>query len=272
MPRTTCDSSCVVAPLPTILGWLRPLWRIPAAALLLLSLPVPALPLPGNDRVRRSYCRLLLRSLGVRITVAGDPVRNLPGLLVVSNHMSWADALLVGAVLPGTFVARADLVDWPAIGWAARVMNVIRIDRASLRDLPAVVAAVAQRLRDGRTVVAFPEGTTFCGPDRGRFRPALFQAAIDAGRPVQPLHLSYGHGDGTPSTVAAFLGEDSLWASLQRVARTPVTVVQIVVLPLQLPTAGRRELALRCESAVRGALRQPAPENSAHPAAPFAGI
>ena len=88
----------------------------------------------------------------------------------------------------------------------------------------------------------------------------------------RPLHLSYGHGDGTPSTVAAFLGEDSLWASLQRVARTPVTVVQIVVLPLQLPTAGRRELALRCESAVRGALRQPAPENSAHPAAPFAGI
>lgn len=256
LPLTSCDSRCVVAPLPSLVGWLRPLWRIPAAALLLLSLPLLTVPLPGSNNVRRSYCRLLLRSLGVRITVAGDPVRNLPGMLVVSNHTSWADALLIGAVLPGTFVARADLVDWPAIGWAARVMSVIRINRASLRELPGVVAAVAQRLRDGRTVVAFPEGTTFCGSDHGRFRPALFQAAIDASRPVQPLHLSYRHHDGTPSTVAAFLGEDSLWASLKRVSRTQVTMVQIFVLPLQLPAACRRELALRCESAVRGALRQ----------------
>lgn len=257
-PATTCDARCVVAPVPNLAGWLRPLWRLPTAVLLLFTLPLLTIPLPGNRALRRSFCRLLLRSLGVRITVAGDPVRNLPGMLVVSNHMSWSDVLLIGAVLPGTFVARADLVDWPFIGWAARLMEVITIDRARLRELPGVVATVTQRLRAGRTVVAFPEGTTYCGPDRGRFHPAVFQAAVDAGRPVQPLRLQYRYRDGTVSTATAFLGADSLWASLKRVSRTPSTIAEIAVLPLQLPDGCRRELATRCEQAVRTSAPRPA--------------
>ncbi|TXI41463.1 MAG: 1-acyl-sn-glycerol-3-phosphate acyltransferase [Mycobacterium sp.] len=248
-PLTSCDARCVVAPLPNLLGWLRPAWRLPTAVLLLFTLPLLTIPLPGNRDIRRFYCRLLLRSLGVRISVSGDPVRNISGTLVVSNHVSWCDVLVIGAVLPGTFVARADLVEWPLIGWAARLMNVISIDRSRLRALPGVVAAVAQRLRDGCTVVAFPEGTTHCGPDRGRFHPAVFQAAVDAGRPVQPLSLRYRYRDGTVSTATAFLGADSLWASLKRVARTRMTVVEIAVLPLQLPDGCRRDLAARCQRA-----------------------
>ncbi|MDT0271147.1 lysophospholipid acyltransferase family protein, partial [Streptomyces sp. DSM 44915] len=106
-------------------------------------------------------------------------------MLVVSGHVSWLDIFTIGAVLPGSFVARADLVDWPAVGRLARVMKVIPIDRGSLRRLPSVVHTVAERLRAGHTVVAFPEGTTWCGLAYGAFRPAMFQAAIDAARPVQ---------------------------------------------------------------------------------------
>ncbi len=69
-------------------------------------------------------------------------------------------------------------------------MKVIPIERASLRRLPDVVETVASRLRAGHTVVAFPEGTTWCGLAYGQFRPAMFQAAVDAGRPVQPLRLT----------------------------------------------------------------------------------
>ena len=198
---------------------------------------------------------MMLRCLGVRITLSGGPIRNLPGVLVVSNHVSWVDVFAIGAVLPGAFVARADLVDWPGLGFAVRLMNVIPIERASLRRLPSVVSAVAQRLSAGRTVVAFPEGTTWCGPDFGAFRPAMFQAAVDTGRPVQPLRLSYRHRDGSPSTATAFLGEDSLWASLKRIARARRTVVGVEVRSLQLPGPGRRELAMRCEVEVRGRRR-----------------
>jgi 1-acyl-sn-glycerol-3-phosphate acyltransferase len=162
------------------------------------------------------------------------------------------DVFAIGAVLPGAFVARADLVDWPGLGLAVRLMNVIPIERASLRRLPAVVDAVAQRLSAGRTVVAFPEGTTWCGTDFGPFHPAMFQAAVDTGRPVQPLRLSYHHRDGRPSTATAFLGEDSLWASLHRIGRARHTVVGVEVGCLQLPGSSRRDLAARCEREVRG--------------------
>ncbi|MCB0926130.1 MAG: 1-acyl-sn-glycerol-3-phosphate acyltransferase [Mycobacterium sp.] len=252
LPVTSCDARCVVAPVPSVLDWLRPLWRLPLAALLLFALPLLTIPVPGNRQARRLYCRVLLLSFGVRITITGDPIRNLPGMLVVSNHMSWCDVLVIGAVAPGTFVARADLLDWPLIGWAARLMRIISIDRARLRALPEVVATVGHRLREGRTVVAFPEGTTFCGPDRGRFHPAVFQAAVDTGRPVQPLRLQYRYRDGTVSTATAFLGADSLWASLKRIARTRTTVAEVAVGPLQLPATCRRELAARCERATAG--------------------
>ena len=81
-----------------------------------------------------------------------------------------------------------------------------------------MVDTVTARLRAGQTVVAFPEGTTWCGLAYGPFRPAIFQAAIDAGRPVQPLRLSYHHRDGRPSTVPAFVGDDTLLSSFLRVA------------------------------------------------------
>jgi 1-acyl-sn-glycerol-3-phosphate acyltransferase len=158
---------------------------------------------------------------------------------------------VIGAVLPGSFVARADLIEWPALGTLARLMKVIPIDRGSLRRLPAVVQMVAERLRAGHTVVAFPEGTTWCGLAHGPFRPAMFQAAVDAARPVQPLRLSYRHRDGSPSTVPAFVGDDTLLASVRRVISARRTVCHIHVSSLQLPGADRRALAARCEAQVR---------------------
>ena len=256
LPKTLCGESCVSAglgePGHPVLEGIRIVRRLVAALLVFPTLAVLAIPMPGRRRFQRIYCRMMLRCLGVRITLSGGPVRNLPGVLVVSNHVSWVDVFAIGAVVPGAFVARADLVEWPGLGLAVRLMNVIPIDRASLRQLPTVVSAVAKRLSGGRTVVAFPEGTTWCGPDSGPLRPAMFQAAVDSGRPVQPLRLSYHHLDGRPSTATAFLGEDSLWTSLNRIARARHTVVGVEVRCLQLPGSSRRDLAARCEVAVRG--------------------
>ncbi|MBU3749553.1 MAG: 1-acyl-sn-glycerol-3-phosphate acyltransferase [Mycobacterium sp.] len=254
LPRTSCTPECIRSGLDRaehpVLTAIRTGRRIAATAVLLLALPLLAIPLPGHRRAKRVYCRAVLRCLGVRITLSGGPIRNLRGMLVVSNHVSWVDVFAVGAVLPGAFVARADLVEWPAVGFAARLANIIPIERRSLRQLPEVVQTVVRRLLDGHTVVAFPEGTTYCGLDNGRFRPALFQAAIETARPVQPLRLTYHHRDGRPSTATAFFGDDSLWASLKRTVRTRLTVVHVEVRPLQFPDVARGELAARCEAAV----------------------
>ena len=226
--------------------------RVACALLLLAAVPLLAVPLPGKSRVQRVYCRMMLRCLGVRITMSGGPIRNLSGVLVVSGHVSWVDIFVIGSVLPGSFVARADLIEWPALGFLARLMKVIPIERANLRRLPDVVRTVADRLRAGQTVVAFPEGTTWCGLGYGRSGPRCSRAPIDAGRPVQPLRLTYHHRDGQPSTVPAFIGDDSLLESIRRVITARLTVCHVQVQSLQLPGDDRRDLAARCEAAVRG--------------------
>jgi len=266
LQRATCDAACFHAgadvPGRRWLVALRTTLRVVTALTLICAVWMLAIPMPGRSHLQRGYCRLMLRSLGVRMSVSGGPIRNLRGVLVVSGHVSWLDVFAIGTVLPGSFVARADLVDWPALGPVVRLMRVIPIDRARLRGLPSVVAAVADRLRAGHTVVAFPEGTTWCGLGYGRFRPAMFQAAIDGGRPVQPLRLTYRHRDGRASTVPAFVGDDSLLTSIKRVITARRTVCHIDVLSLQLPGEDRRELAARCEAAVRGEPAAPAPSGT----------
>ncbi|GFG85852.1 lysophospholipid acyltransferase family protein [Mycolicibacter algericus] len=246
-PRGFCTPACVhggVERVPIAVVALR----LALAVLLVPVLPLLAVPIPA--RLQRGCCRLLLRCFGVRVAITGGPVRNLRGMLVVSTHASWLDVFVVGAVSPGTFVARADLISWPGIGALARLMRVIPIDRDSLLGLPSVVEAVAARLRAGRTVVAFPEGTTWCGRAHGRFYPAMFQAAVDASRPVQPLRVGYRHPDGSRSTLPAFVGDDTLVASMGRLITARHTVAQVHVASLQLPGSDRRELAARCQAAV----------------------
>lgn len=256
LPRASCDASCVrsasVAP-QSVRVFLRVAWRIGWLLLLAPGLPLLGAPLPGRAHLQRAYCRLALRGLGVRISVSGSPIRNLQGVLVVSSHMSWLDIFAIGAVLPGSFVARADMFTGTATGMVARLLQIIPIERTSLRRLPDVVDAVARRLRAGQTVVAFPEGTTWCGLAYGSFYPAMFQAAIDAARPVQPLGLTYHHVDGSVSTAPAFVGSDTLLRSVYRVVQVRRTVAKVRVESLQLPGEDRRALAARCQSAVRGA-------------------
>jgi 1-acyl-sn-glycerol-3-phosphate acyltransferase len=235
---------------------LRVALRVTLALVLAPGLPLLGVPLPGRTKIQRIYCRLVLRCFGVRITVSGSPIRNLRGVLVVSPHMSWLDVFCIGSVLPGSFVARADMFSGGAFGMVARILQIIPIDRTSLRRLPGVVEAVARRLRAGQTVVAFPEGTTWCGrhgeshKGYGSFYPAMFQAAIDAGRPVQPLRLTYHHADGSVSTAPAFVGDETLPGSALRLLAERRTVARIHVASLQLPGTSRRDLARRCQSAV----------------------
>jgi 1-acyl-sn-glycerol-3-phosphate acyltransferase len=175
LPRASCDAECLRASgLETsrrVIVALRVARRITLALLLAPALTVLAVVLPGWSKARQVYCRLLLWCLGVRITLSGGPIRNLPGVLVVSDHMSWLDVVTIGAVLPAgrwrpvplSFVARADVAGNLAVRMMARIVKAIPIERNSLRRLPEVVAAVAARLYAGHTVVAFPEGTTWCG-------------------------------------------------------------------------------------------------------------
>ena len=144
------------------------------------------------------------------------------------------------------------MLEWPVLGKLAVRMRVIPIERESLRKLPDVVSRLRDRLQAGDRVAAFPEGTTWCGRAYGSLRPALFQAAIDAGTPVHPVRLAYRDGNGNPCTVPAFIGDDGFTTSAARVLRARGMVAEVVLEPRELPGSDRRDLARRVERAVRG--------------------
>lgn len=205
----------------------------------------------------RTSARTMLWSMGVRVII--DDRRpfaaNTRGL-VVANHISYLDILAVAVVNPARFVAKCDVMSMPVVSTLARRLGIISIDRSSLRSLPDTVSRAVAELQADNSVAVFPEGTTWCGRAGGDFRPAFFQAAIDAGVPVIPLHVEFTVA-GTVTAAAGFIGDDSPADTLRRVLRTRGLGVRIRVHESQLPGSDRRELADRCAGLVGGSICHP---------------
>ncbi|PXY31993.1 lysophospholipid acyltransferase family protein [Prauserella muralis] len=195
--------------------------------------------------------RAVLDALDVRLdTDAGRlSVPGPTGTLIVANHVSWLDIVGLLAVEPATFLAKREVAGWPLLGRAATRLGTLFVDRWALRALPDSVAAVAAHLRTGRSVVVFPEATTWCSAPGGEFRRAVFQAALDAGAPVRPVSLEYLQG-GRPSTIAAFVGDDTLARSVGRVARAAELTLRVRTGTPLSPEGDRRSLADRARRAV----------------------
>ncbi|MEU1010833.1 lysophospholipid acyltransferase family protein [Streptomyces sp. NPDC005890] len=232
-------------PAPAAAALPRAVLRLTAVAALVLA-GIALSPLGGRipaEWVGR-WCRWIVRAVGVRVRITGS-VPPAGGLLLVANHVSWLDIPLLTAVRPARMLAKAEVGQWPVAGALAARGGALFIERDRLRALPGTVARIAGALRAGAAVTAFPEGSTWCGRARGRFHRAVFQAALDAGVPVQPVSLRYRRQDGGPGTAAAFVGEDTLPASLWRVARARGLVAEVEVRPVLPPGAhpDRRSLA-----------------------------
>lgn len=213
-----------------------------------VALTVLMAPRLVRRKVASRSSRAILRAVGVRVEI--DDRRPFPSHgrgLVVANHISYLDVLAVAVVAPSHFVAKSDVAAIPVISVLARWLGVISVERNSLRRLPATIDEVIDVLEQDRSVAVFPEGTTRCGRTTGRFRPAFFQAAIEAGVPVQPLGIRYSGRGGELDTAAGFIGDDSIVDTLRRVLYASGLTVHVRVHEPQLPVGDRLTLARRCE-------------------------
>ncbi|NKY59996.1 lysophospholipid acyltransferase family protein [Nocardia flavorosea] len=259
MPSSPCVAGCVQH--SAQVGVLRAGVRAAGALSVLAAYPFAHIVTPPSRRsgVQRRFAGMLLRSCGIRLRVVDRrPVQGRSqfappgtGVLVACGHIGWADIIVLASVQPLAFVARADLIDWPLLGRLARIMRVVPIERERLRRLPEVVQQVGQRLAAGERIGFFPEGTTWCGRAYGKLRPAIFQAAVDTGTPVQPVRLRYLDPHGNRSTVAGFVGDDTLIGSVVRVLRARGLTAEVVLAPVEPAGDDRIDLARRCERAVR---------------------
>ena len=159
--------------------------------------------------------RGILAGLGIHYRVEGRPPTH---GLVVSNHLSYLDILILSAAMRCFFVAKAEIRGWPYFGKAARTGGTIFIDRSSLASAERVSAIIAERLELPVPVLFFPEGTSTDGSSLLRFHSRLFEPAIVAGAPVTAAAVRYVLEDGVEERELCWFGDAAflphLWKAL----------------------------------------------------------
>ena len=185
-----------------MIAWIRiglAIAAILAATLVLLPFHLLFLwlELPWRNRVPRLWHGIVLKAVGVRVHVHGEPEPRRP-LMIAANHSSWLDILVIASVVDATFVAKAEVKEWPLFGLLARLQRSIFIRREERRQTREQADDMARRLNAGEAVVLFPEGTTTDGNRLGEIKSSLFAAASSAAHlapggtvHVQPVAVAY---------------------------------------------------------------------------------
>lgn len=181
---------------------------------------------PQREARVQAWARKMLALLGIELELHGQPPPGGP-VLLVANHISWLDILVMHAARYCRFVSKADVKRWPLIGTLATGGGTIYIERESRRDALRVVHHVAESLQRGEVVAVFPEGTTSDGTKLLPFHGNLIQAAISTGVPVQPVGLKFvDRASGAISRTPCYVDDDTLVGSLWRtLAGPPLTAV-----------------------------------------------
>lgn len=162
-------------------------------------------------------CIRVLRTMEIRCDVEGEiPTHG----LVVSNHLSYLDIVVLSAAMPCFFVAKTEIGGWPYFGRAAQVGGTLFIDRKSLSSAERVARTISERLKLPIPLLLFPEGTSTDGTML-RFHTRLFQPAVAAGAPVTAASIRYVASDGIPERELCWFGDGSFGPHLLKTLNMP---------------------------------------------------
>lgn len=224
--------------------------------LLTCALAFPWMGAEARSTQIQRWSTRLVSICGIRVELQGAAeLQPLSRALIVSNHVSWLDIFIVNTVMPCRFVAKSDIRNWPAIGWLCMKAGTIFIERGSIRDVRRTFAHLVAALRNGEHVAFFPEGGTAKPGTLLPFHANLFEAAIDAGVPVQPFALQYLDRDGGLHDAADFSGEISFVRSTLAIVRARHITAHLILLPaIDVEGTNRRDLANTVRESIGNAL------------------
>jgi len=218
----------------------------------------------ARRRIVRTWHVAAARIVGIHIRAQGQIAP--AGTLIATNHVSYIDVIALGALTEATFVAKASVAQWPVIGFLARLVNTLFVDRSSTHCL-GQIKAIAAALDDRQSVVLFPEGTSTAGRVVLPFKSTLFAAAQSAGAEVargtprsvtvQPVTIAYVkniHGWDLPideRRIHPWVGDDELVPHLWAMLKHPGVVADVLFhAPVAADAfASRKELAEHCRRA-----------------------
>jgi 1-acyl-sn-glycerol-3-phosphate acyltransferase len=219
------------------------------------------------QRLPRWWHRIMCRVIGLRVRVNGSLSKQRP-LLMVANHVSWKDILVLGSVADVVFIAKSEVRSWPVLGWLARLQRSVFVEREVRRKTGAQISDVSTRLVSGEVVVLFAEGTTSDGNRVMPFNSSLFGAAsaalpfVPQGKVyIQPVSIAYTGIHGMPMgryhrPVAGWPGDVALGPHLLRVIRNGALDVDVIFSDVVEfdATTNRKNTARLVEARVRDGL------------------
>jgi 1-acyl-sn-glycerol-3-phosphate acyltransferase len=228
------------------------------------------------------YHRWCCHILGFRVRAIGTPTSRRP-VLFVSNHVSYTDITVLGALIAGSFIAKTEVAGWPLFGWLAKLQRTVFVDRR-VRSTASQRDSITARLSTGDALILFPEGTSGDGTRVLPFKTALFSAAqaMEAATPIeiQPVSIAYTRLDGIP--LGRLLRPYFAWYGTTELTPHLWTMIGLgtveVVVEFHPPTlfadcGSRKELARYCHTRVAGGVAaalsgrpQPMPEPPRRPA------
>ena len=240
-----------LAVLLRFLGWT--LCLIPFQCVLLM------LRAPLSRQLPVVWHRGVCRIFGFKVERYGTMSRAVPTLFVC-NHTSYLDISALGAVVPGYFVAKAEVRSWPLFGFLARLQRTVFVERRASRTAQQR-DAMAARLEAGDSLILFPEGTSNDGNRVLPFKSAFFGIAEKpiGGKPlvVQPVSIAYTRLNGIPMgrpyrPFYAWYGDMELASHLWTVAGLGAATIALQFHePVTIEQFGsRKEMAAACQATI----------------------
>ncbi|MEM1363283.1 MAG: lysophospholipid acyltransferase family protein [Pseudomonadota bacterium] len=249
------------------MGWLRVgirgtllgLWVFGGLALhltlRLIERPLFGLDRPWTPTITCTVCRGAFVILGMEFTVLGEPLRS-PGA-AVANHGSWLDIFALNAPQRIYFVSKAEVADWPGIGWLARATGTVFITRKT-KEAADQAREFESRLTAGHHLVFFPEATSSDArrvlPFKSTLFAAFFRQPLREALSIQPISVVYRAPRGADPRFYGWWGDMDFGPHLLKVlAQTPQGGVTVIYHPALKVSdfADRKALAAACEEAVR---------------------
>lgn len=204
-----------------------------------------------RNRLASLWMRGLISLLPLRIVCHGKP--SAQTALLVSNHVSWLDIVAIGAQAPVHFLSKAEVRQWPVIGWLASAAGTRFIQRGKASG-ETLHSQLRDALQQGESLVLFAEGTTTAGERVRAFHGRLLSCAIESATPVQPVAIAYRR-DGQRDLLAPFIDDDEFSRHLLRLLGSAPIEVEVHFLPLvHCQSQNRNALAREVRDAVVQAL------------------
>ncbi len=242
------------------------LLRFVAFTLLTLVLIPPHMMLMAAGRqngLARAYWTRVGRLMGFRIRRHGVAMTEGPAL-IVANHASYLDIVVLGGLISATFVAKSDVAGWPGFGFLAKLGRTVFVERRP-RGSAVERDRLRRRLDQGDTLILFPEGTSNDGNRVLAFKSSLLAAAEVADKdrplPVQPITIAYSGLDGLPLQRAfralyAWYGDMTLFGHLMAVLGLGNATIDVIVHPpvTIADFSDRKALTQHCHAVIQNSL------------------